>query len=267
MLWVTRKDGRRQSLPLPGPAAARIGADLASRADLKDVPAPPERLLAPGRAGHRSPPPPEGGCSPRDVMAGRAPASASRGGPAGRSGGPALGPQRRCVSRSQGCTSTRAGQFATCRPRWGMPSRVRPADTTGPGTPPAVLPATWSPPAWPPREARAGGAARLARHAATAAWWDIAWVPPDFYTPVVPSGKDAPFELGTDGPRSILVGIDGSATAARAGWYAAGLAHRQGARVTAVFVARRSAGPGEAMAAPPPGASPGRAADEAPRGG
>ena len=68
-------------------------------------------------------------------------------------------------------------------------------------------------------------------------------VPPDFHTPVVPSDKDAPSELGTDGPRSILVGIDGSATAARAGWYAAGLARRQGARVTAVFVARRSAGP------------------------
>ena len=27
VLWVTRKHGRRQSLPLPGPAAARIGAD------------------------------------------------------------------------------------------------------------------------------------------------------------------------------------------------------------------------------------------------
>ena len=42
VLWVTRKHGRRQSLPLPGPAAARINAYLASRADLKCVPAPPE---------------------------------------------------------------------------------------------------------------------------------------------------------------------------------------------------------------------------------
>ena len=48
------------------------------------------------------------------------------------------------------------------------------------------------------------------------------------YTPVVPSDEDAPFELGTDGPRSILLGVDGSATAARAGWYAAGLARRKG---------------------------------------
>ena len=90
-------------------------------------------------------------------------------------------------------------------------------------------------------------------------------MPPGFYNLVVPSGKDAPFELGTDGPRSILVGIDGSATAARAGWYAAGLAHRQGARVTAVFVARRSAGPAaDGRAAP--GGFPWEAAEEARRG-
>ena len=46
------------------------------------------------------------------------------------------------------------------------------------------------------------------------------------------------FELGTDGPTSILVGLDGSATSARAVWYAAGLARRQQGRVTAVYVAR-----------------------------
>jgi nucleotide-binding universal stress UspA family protein len=44
------------------------------------------------------------------------------------------------------------------------------------------------------------------------------------------------FELGTDGPSVILVGVDESVTAARAAWYAAGLARRQGARVVAVYV-------------------------------
>jgi nucleotide-binding universal stress UspA family protein len=44
------------------------------------------------------------------------------------------------------------------------------------------------------------------------------------------------FELGTDGPSVILVGIDESVTAARASAYAAGLARRQGARVVAVYV-------------------------------
>jgi nucleotide-binding universal stress UspA family protein len=34
----------------------------------------------------------------------------------------------------------------------------------------------------------------------------------------------------------ILVGVDESVTAARAAWYAAGLARRQGARVVAVYV-------------------------------
>jgi nucleotide-binding universal stress UspA family protein len=47
---------------------------------------------------------------------------------------------------------------------------------------------------------------------------------------------ETPFELGTDGPTSILVGADGSVTSARAGWYAAGLARRQHANVTIVYV-------------------------------
>jgi nucleotide-binding universal stress UspA family protein len=53
---------------------------------------------------------------------------------------------------------------------------------------------------------------------------------------VTPDGEDT-FELGTDGPTAILVGVDGSNTAARAGWYAAGLARRQRARFVAVYVA------------------------------
>jgi nucleotide-binding universal stress UspA family protein len=45
------------------------------------------------------------------------------------------------------------------------------------------------------------------------------------------------FELGTDGPSAILVGVDDSVTAARAAWYAVGLARRQGARIISVYVA------------------------------
>jgi nucleotide-binding universal stress UspA family protein len=45
------------------------------------------------------------------------------------------------------------------------------------------------------------------------------------------------FELGTDGPRVIVVGFDGSPTSLRAGAYAAGLARRQHGRLVAVHVA------------------------------
>jgi site-specific recombinase XerC len=48
VLWVTRASGRRQALPLPGPAASRIDAYLAGRADQ----APVQALFA-TRAGGR----------------------------------------------------------------------------------------------------------------------------------------------------------------------------------------------------------------------
>jgi len=53
----------------------------------------------------------------------------------------------------------------------------------------------------------------------------------------VKPAEDGSFELGTDGPSVILVGVDDSTTSSRAGWYAAGLARRQHARMIAVFVA------------------------------
>jgi nucleotide-binding universal stress UspA family protein len=48
---------------------------------------------------------------------------------------------------------------------------------------------------------------------------------------------DGPFELGTDGPSRILVGVDGSETSLRAAAYAAGLARRQGSQMIVLYVA------------------------------
>lgn len=56
-----------------------------------------------------------------------------------------------------------------------------------------------------------------------------------------PQWSLGPFERGTDGPRIILVGIDGSTTASRAGAYASGLARRQHSRLVVVYVIAPSA--------------------------
>jgi nucleotide-binding universal stress UspA family protein len=45
------------------------------------------------------------------------------------------------------------------------------------------------------------------------------------------------FELGTDGPSRILVGLDGTETSLRAAAYAAGMARRQGSHLIALYVA------------------------------
>jgi nucleotide-binding universal stress UspA family protein len=54
------------------------------------------------------------------------------------------------------------------------------------------------------------------------------------------------FEFGTDGPKAILVGLDGSETSLRAAAYAAGLARRQSAQLIVVYV--RSAPPMASLA-------------------
>ncbi len=47
---------------------------------------------------------------------------------------------------------------------------------------------------------------------------------------------DSRFELGTDGPRNMLVGVDGSDTSLHALAYAVGLARRQGTHLIVLYV-------------------------------
>lgn len=53
---------------------------------------------------------------------------------------------------------------------------------------------------------------------------------------VSPQEHPHTFELGTDGPKVLVVGIDGSDTSIRAAAYAVGLARRQGSRLVFVYV-------------------------------
>jgi len=65
----------------------------------------------------------------------------------------------------------------------------------------------------------------------------------------VTDAEGGAFELGTDGPQVILVGVDDSVTSLRAGAYAVGLARRQGARLVCVYVEQLSAMYGAASGA------------------
>jgi nucleotide-binding universal stress UspA family protein len=52
---------------------------------------------------------------------------------------------------------------------------------------------------------------------------------------------DGQFEFGTDGPKVIVVGVDGSPTSLHAGAYAMGLARRQRSKLIVVYVENTTA--------------------------
>jgi nucleotide-binding universal stress UspA family protein len=53
--------------------------------------------------------------------------------------------------------------------------------------------------------------------------------------------KPGEFELGRDGPSTLVVGVDGSPTSLRAAAYAAGLARRQRTRLVIVYARKQPA--------------------------
>jgi len=59
------------------------------------------------------------------------------------------------------------------------------------------------------------------------------------------------FDLGCDGPTTLVVGVDGSDTATRALYYALGLARRQNCSVIAVYAMTSPAGYDGTMSAAP----------------
>ncbi len=71
----------------------------------------------------------------------------------------------------------------------------------------------------------------------------------------VTSHQSSSFERGTDGPKVILAGLDGSAPSLRAAAYAAGLARRQQSLLAIVYV-QPVVMAGTAMGMPVPAAAP-----------
>ncbi|CAM5283277.1 universal stress protein A [Streptomyces gougerotii] len=76
----------------------------------------------------------------------------------------------------------------------------------------------------------------------------------------VSSHQSSSFERGTDGPKVILAGLDGSAPSLRAAAYAAGLARRQRSLLAIVYV-QPVVTAGTAMGMPVPAAPDGLAED------